>query len=52
MQLGSGTWDFPVFVSFRKYEASWDWGVDASYTLRTGKNDRDYRLDDKAGLGG
>ena len=28
MQLGSGTWD---------------WGVDASYTLRTGKNDRDYR---------
>ena len=52
MQLGSGTWDFPVFVSFRKYEASWDWGVDASYTLRTGKNDRDYRLGDKAGLGG
>lgn len=32
MQLGSGTWDFPVFVSFRKYEASWDWGVDAPAT--------------------
>ena len=43
MQLGSGTWDTPVFVSFRKYEAAWDWGADASYTLRTGKNDRDYR---------
>ena len=25
MQLGSGTWDFPLFVSFRKYEAQWDW---------------------------
>ena len=52
MQLGSGTWDLPLFMSFRKYEAAWDWGVDASYTLRTGKNDRDYRLGDKASIGG
>ena len=42
MQLGSGTWDFPLFLSFRKYEARWDWGMDASYTLRTCSNDRDY----------
>ena len=26
--------------------------MDASYTLRTGKNDRDYRLGDKASIGG
>ncbi len=52
MQLGSGTWDFPLFVSFRKYEAQWDWGVDGSFTLRTGENDRDYRLGNKASLGG
>lgn len=52
MQLGSGTWDVPLFLSFRKYEARWDWGVDASYTLRTGTNDRDYRLGNKASLGG
>jgi hypothetical protein len=52
MQLGSGTWDFPLFLSFRKYEARWDWGMDASYTLRTGSNDRDYRLGNKASVGG
>ena len=52
MQLGSGTWDFPLFVSFRKYEAQWDWGVDGSFTLRTSENDRDYRLGNKASLGG
>ena len=52
MQLGSGTWDFPLFLSFRKYEARWDWGLDASFTARTGENDRDYRLGNKAGLGG
>jgi len=52
MQLGSGTWDFPIFLSFRKYEARWDWGLDASFALRTGKNDRDYRLGNKASVGG
>jgi hypothetical protein len=52
MQLGSGTWDFPLFLSFRKYEARWDWGLDASIAVRTGKNDRDYRLGNKASVGG
>ena len=52
MQLGSGTWDVPLFLSFRKYEAGWDWGVDASFTMRTGENDRDYRLGNKGSLGG
>ena len=42
----------PLFGSFRKYEAQWDWGVDDSFTLRTGQNDRDYRLEKKASLGG
>ena len=52
MQLGSGTWDVPLFLSFRKYEAAWDWGWDASFTLRTGENDRDYRLGNKGAIGG
>ena len=52
MQLGSGTWDVPLFLSFKKYEAGWDWGWDASFTLRTGENDRDYRLGNKGSLGG
>lgn len=52
MQLGSGTWDFPLFLGFRKYEARWDWGLDGSFVLRTGKNDRGYRLGNKASLGG
>lgn len=51
MQLGSGTWDFPLFLSFRKYESRWDWGMDASFTWRTGTNDRQYRLGNKAGVG-
>lgn len=52
MQLGSGTWDIPLLLSFRKYGAQWDWGANADFTWRTGKNDRDYRLGNKAGVGG
>ena len=52
MQLGSGTWDIPLLLSFRKYGARWDWGANADVTWRTGKNDRDYRLGHKAGVGG
>ena len=52
MQLGSGTWDFPVVLSFRKYEARFDWGFDAGATIRTGQNDRDYRLGNKVSVGG
>lgn len=51
MQLGSGTWDFPIVLSFRKYEARFDWGIDAGATIRTGQNDRDYRLGNKVSLG-
>ena len=42
----------PLCVSFRKYKAQWDWGVDGSFTLKTGQNDRDYRLWNKVSLGG
>ena len=52
IQLGLGTWNFPLFVSFRKYEEQWDCSVDGRFTLRTGENDRDYRLGNKASLGG
>ena len=52
MQLGLGTWDIPLLLSFRKYGAQWDWGAHADVTWRTGKNDRDYRLGHKAGVSG
>ena len=52
MQLGSGTWDIPLLLSFRKYGARWDWGTNADFTWRTGKNDRDYRLGHKGGVAG
>lgn len=43
MQLGSGTFDIPVELTYRHSEAS---GLDVSVaaTIRTGKNDRNYRL--------
>lgn len=44
MQLGSGTWDFPILLSYQKYEESFTWGLEGQARIRTGKNDRDYRL--------
>ena len=37
MQLGSGTWDVPLLLSFRKYGAQWDWGAHADCYLAHGK---------------
>jgi hypothetical protein len=52
MQLGSGTWDLPVLLSYQKAESKLNWGLDADATFRTGTNDRGYRLGNKARFGG
>ena len=52
MQLGSGTWDFPILISYQKYEERFTWGLEGQARIRTGKNDRDYRLGNTYSLGG
>ena len=44
MQLGSGTYDVPAYVSYLRNETAFTWGVDVSAKIRLGENDRDYRL--------
>ena len=51
MQLGSGTWDFPALLSYQKYEEHFTWGLEGQARIRTGKNDRNYRLGNTYGLG-
>lgn len=52
MQLGSGTWDFPILVSYQKYEERFTWGLEGQARIRIGKNDRDYRLGNTYSVGG
>jgi len=52
MQMGSGTWDFPLAIAYEKYENAYRWGLDARATWRSGDNDRDYRLGHKIRVGG
>ena len=52
MQIGSGTWDLPVGIVFDKYDQYVNWGADARAVIRTGTNDRDYRLGHKFSAGG
>jgi hypothetical protein len=44
MQLGSGTWDLPVGLSYISDENSYLWGANLFAKIRSGKNDRDYRV--------
>lgn len=44
MQLGSGTYDLTPGVTYQAYSALYNWGGQAQATLRSGKNDNDYRL--------
>lgn len=44
MQLGSGTWDLPLGINWSARPSEWSYGLRAHAILRTGKNDRDYRL--------
>lgn len=44
MQLGSGTYDLKSSIHYFGSAGNWTYGADLNLTLRTGKNDRDYRL--------
>jgi hypothetical protein len=44
MQLGSGTWDLLPGVTYSGRHSAWEWGAQASGTIRLGRNHRDYRL--------
>lgn len=44
MQLGSGTYDFPISFTYATKFSDSIWGNQALVKIRTGKNDRDYRL--------
>jgi hypothetical protein len=44
MQLGSGTYDIKPSINYSAIAGNWTYGANINLTLRTGKNDRDYRL--------
>ncbi|REL35944.1 transporter [Thalassotalea euphylliae] len=50
MQLGSGTWDFVGGLGYQHTLGDWRLGADLFVKLRTGKNDRDYRLGNRFAL--
>ncbi len=43
MQLGSGTWDATVGLTYLGQADSWSWGSQGKAVLRLGQNSRDYR---------
>jgi hypothetical protein len=47
MQLGSGTWDLPLGLSYSQDKKASSWGANIFAKIRTGKNDRHYRLGDR-----
>lgn len=51
MQLGSGTFDFPMELSYQNL-GSHDYSLHFSANIRTGENDRDYRLGNHYSIGG
>lgn len=44
MQLGSGTFDPVLSLTYRNTHPGWSWGAQAGTTLRIGENSEDYRL--------
>ncbi len=44
MQLGSGTWDPEIGLTYLGQSSLLSWGWQANYKLRTGKNDNASRL--------
>lgn len=51
MQKGSGTWDFPLELTYQS-KGQHDFSLSASAMLRTGTNDRNYRLGNHYRIGG
>ena len=47
MQLGSGTYDFPVNLTYQNQSDEIQYGANIGYRIRTGTNDRGYRLGDE-----
>lgn len=52
MQLGSGTWDFPLSLYYHNRQGESKWGLNLQAKIRTGRNDRDYRIGDRASVSG
>lgn len=50
MQLGSGTWDLSAGLNYQQQQNTLAWGTQLHGKLRGGKNDRDYRLGNRASL--
>lgn len=49
MQIGSGTWDFRLGMTYNgKIGTLGSWGAQFTGTMRTGENERDYRLGNRA----
>lgn len=49
MQLGSGTYDPIIGVTYTHHEADWSWGSQVNTVFRFGENDNDYRLGNEYG---
>lgn len=47
MQLGSGTWDIPMGLSYQNNSDVWLWGANILSKIRLGKNKRNYTLGDR-----
>jgi len=50
MQIGSGTWDTQLALTYLKQWNRFSFGTQAKTTLRIGKNDNNYRLGNKYSL--
>lgn len=50
MQIGSGTYDFPVSLNYSNAYEQLSFGGQLNARIRTGKNDQDYRLGNSYGL--
>jgi len=52
MQLGSGTWDLPLALTYLGQAHRLSWGVQAGGVVRLGENDRSYTLGNRGYLTG
>lgn len=50
MQLGSGTYDPLLGVTYNNYGTAWAWGAQANAVVRVHDNNKDYRLGNKYGV--
>lgn len=50
MQIGSGTWDLLPGVTYVGHTDAWSWGSQALGVVRTGRNEKGYRLGNRVEL--